>query len=198
MVKMRTGLRLSLNALAVDENSDFSKSPRGIRFASLEGGSFAFWRVQGKRGGYAAYPDRLRGIFNEGGSYGERKSWHLPDFDTSGWISRDISNGLPGHKAGLGFFATSFKLDIPRRLDVPMSFEFENHASHHRALLFVNGWMMGNRVANLGPQFKFPVHEGILNYAGTNKVAVLIWATSNQAISPKLTIKVDGVYDIPT
>lgn len=45
---------LSLNGFAIDENSDFSKSPRGIRFASLEGGSFTFWRVQGKRGGYLA------------------------------------------------------------------------------------------------------------------------------------------------
>lgn len=36
----------------VDENPDFSKSPRGIRYASLEGGKFSHWRVQGKMGGF--------------------------------------------------------------------------------------------------------------------------------------------------
>jgi beta-galactosidase len=31
-------------------------------------------------------------------------------------------------------------------------------------------------VNHLGPQTKFPVPEGILNYAGTNYVAITIWA----------------------
>ena len=66
-----------------------------------------------------------------------------------------------------------------------LSFTFDESAQPYRALLFVNGWMMGKRVANLGygtshfepseginvdvrasPQFKFPVHQGILDYNG--------------------------------
>lgn len=87
---------------------------------------------------------------NEGGSYGERKGWHLPDSNHSDWASRDISLGLPGNRAGLGFFVTEFDLDIPEGFDVPMSFVFEQESSPYRAIMFLNGWMMGKRVANLG------------------------------------------------
>ena len=48
-----------------------------------------------------------------------------------------------------------------------MSFVFgEGLGQAYRAYLFVNGWMMGKRVGNLGPQAKFPVHQGILDYNG--------------------------------
>jgi hypothetical protein len=39
-------------------------------------------------------------------------------------------------------------------MDVPMSFVFDNNTLAtdvpYRAILFVNGWMMGKRVGNLG------------------------------------------------
>ena len=88
----------------------------------------------------------------------------------------------------MGFFVTTFTLDIPRGMDVMMSFTFEEPLGQpYRAFLFVNGWMMGKRVGNLGlvqnilrmcagcfdlcfflfrPQSKFPVQEGILDYHG--------------------------------
>ena len=132
-----------------------------------------------------SYPDKVRGVLNEGGLFGERQGWHLPSFSTSGWASRDLSEGLPNKAAGVGFFVSTFKLDIPKGLDVMLSFTFEEPLGQpYRAFLFVNGWMMGKRVANLGlvlfiyflmafftefgvrPQAKFPVHEGILDYHG--------------------------------
>jgi hypothetical protein len=39
-------------------------------------------------------------------------------------------------------------------------------------------------VNHLGPQTKFPVPEGILNYAGKNYIAITIWA--QQAAGAKL------------
>jgi len=139
-----------------------------------------------------SYPDKVRGVLNEGGLFGERQGWHLPLFSTSGWVSRDLSEGLPNKAAGVGFFVSTFKLDIPKGLDVMLSFTFEEPLGQpYRAFLFVNGWMMGKRVANLGlvlfiyfltafftelrirPQAKFPVHEGILDYHGEK------YATSN-------------------
>lgn len=56
---------------------------------------------------------------------------------------------------------TTFELDVPEGFDVMMSFEFadptgsggsggEEEGEPYRALLFVNGWHMGERVANLG------------------------------------------------
>jgi hypothetical protein len=179
-------------------NTDSSKSPRGIRGFALDANTtFTQWKVQGKVGGYLNYPDKVRGVMNEGGLFGERQGWHLPGFPTAGWASRDLSQGLPNNAAGVGFFVSTFNLNIPRGLDVMMSFTFEETLGQpYRVILFVNGWMMGKRVANLGPQAKFPVHEGILDYQGENTVAVALWAmTPEVTISPNLQLTLDSVYD---
>ena len=89
-------------------------------------------------------------MLNEGGLFGERAGWHLPGFDTNNWVARDLSAGLPNGAAGVGFFVTEFPLHIPPGFDVMLSFTFDESAQPYRALLFVNGWMMGKRVANLG------------------------------------------------
>ena len=85
-------------------------------------------------------------MWNEGGLFGERVGWHLPGFDTSGpqWEDRELSQGLPGGKAGVGFFIKTFTLDPPRETDALMSFQFgEELGQAYRALLFVNGWKYG-------------------------------------------------------
>ncbi|KAM5536288.1 hypothetical protein V8D89_010065 [Ganoderma adspersum] len=182
-----------------DEQANI-KPARGIAGFELNGnGTFTTWKVQGKLGGYTDFPDKVRGVLNEGGLFGERQGWHLPGFDTShesGWTVRDLSEGLPGRKAGVGFFVTTFELDFPSDADVLMGFQFEAaNTQPYRALLFVNGWMFGKRVANLGPQTKFPVPPGILNYNGKNTVAVSLWALNNTAVSPTLELVVDEVLD---
>ena len=91
------------------------------------------------------------GALNEGGLFGERQGWHLPSYPTSSWVSRSLSEGLPNNIAGVGFFVTTFKLDISQGLDVMMSFTFQEPLGQpYRAFLFVNGWMMGKRVGYLG------------------------------------------------
>lgn len=80
--------------------------------------------------------------------FAEREGWHLPGFDTSSWVSRDLSSGLPGNKAGVGFFVTSFDLDVPAGVDALMSFVFDDGEAtlpdqEYRAFLFVNGWKFG-------------------------------------------------------
>ncbi|KAK0504453.1 glycoside hydrolase family 35 protein [Armillaria luteobubalina] len=178
-------------------NPDSSKGPRGVRGFQLNDGTFSDWKVQGKVGGYTDYPDKVRGIFNEGGLFGERAGWHLPGFDTSSWEYRDLSNGLPNTAAGTGFFVTTFELDIPAGYDVPISFVFDEPLGQpYRVYLFVNGWMMGKRIGNLGPQSKFPVQEGILDYHGENTVAVALWAMEEGIpITPLLRLAIDGVFD---
>ncbi|TRM65792.1 glycoside hydrolase family 35 protein [Schizophyllum amplum] len=176
-----------------EEDPNLSKGPRGIRGFSLSTGSFGKWKVQGKIGGYKDYPDKVRGVMNEGGLYGERAGWHLPEFDTSSWVERELSAGLPEDTAGVGFFVTTFDLSLPEGYDIPLSFVFEEPLGlPYRAYLFVNGWMMGKRVGNLGPQAKFPVHEGILEYQGSNTVAVALWAMENVTVAPSLSFVVDG------
>ena len=115
-----------------------------------------------------SFPDRVRGGLNEGGLYGEREGWHLPSFPISDWTSRALSDGLPDGKAGVGFFLTTFMLDVPSGVDAAMSFQFniEQELAPYRALLFVNGWKFGKRAADYGPQTRFPVPPGILDYNG--------------------------------
>ncbi|TCD66865.1 hypothetical protein EIP91_000819 [Steccherinum ochraceum] len=178
-----------------NDEDDNEKSPRGIPGFKLNGGNITEWKVQGKLGGYTGFPDKTRGVLNEGGLFGERQGWHLPGFDTSSWVSRSLRQGLPSGSAGVGFFVTTFNLSIARETDVFMSFVFDNVDQPYRAILFVNGWHFGKRVANVGPQFKFPVHEGILNYHGTNTVAVALWATNASAVAPTLQLVVDQVLE---
>lgn len=93
---------------------------------------------------HLSYPDKVRGLLNEGGLYGERQGWHLPGFDASSWESRELSDGLPTDSAGVGFFITTFDLDLPKKTDILMSFQFETtNDQPYRALLFVNGWQFG-------------------------------------------------------
>jgi len=185
---------------AEDYVSETLKGPRGIRGYMLSSGNFSTWKVQGKVGGYKGYPDKVRGVLNEGGLFGERKGWHLPGFTishASGWLARDLSQGIPNSAAGVGFFVTNFTLNVPQGIEAMMSFTFQEPLGQpYRALLFVNGWMMGKRVGNLGPQSKFPVQEGILNYRGLNTIAVALWAMiPDVAISPDLQLTLDAVYD---
>ncbi|KAK7062550.1 hypothetical protein VNI00_000038 [Paramarasmius palmivorus] len=193
--------------MGLNENwytDDHMKSPRGIRGFQLNNGTFGEWKVQGKLGGYkkqaqlfSSFPDKVRGVMNEGGLFGEREGWHLPGFDTAAWQNRNLSDGLPDSTAGVGFFVTTFNLALPDGYDIPISFNFdEPFGQPYRALLFVNGWMMGKRIGNLGPQAKFPVHEGILNYRGENTVAVALWSMSPEAsVTPSLSLAVDGIFE---
>ncbi|KAF7368599.1 Glycoside hydrolase family 35 protein [Mycena venus] len=104
--------------------------------------------------------DETRGVFNDGSLLGERKGWHLPGFTASSWVSRDLATGLLGGSAAVGFFVTNSKLNIPADIDAFFSFTFEEPLRQdYRLYLFVNGWMMGKRAANLGSQAKFPVHQ---------------------------------------
>lgn len=92
---------------------------------------------------FNSFPDKLRGVLNEGGLFGERAGWHLPGFSTARWHIRSPSQGLP-NGPGVGFFVTTFELNVPAGVDAMFSFEFtDTPAQQYRALLFVNGWQYG-------------------------------------------------------
>ncbi|KAG9087630.1 hypothetical protein FS749_002792, partial [Ceratobasidium sp. UAMH 11750] len=111
------------------------------------------------------------------------------------WTSRALNQGLPRGKAGVGFFRTEFNLNIPAGRDVHLSFVFGDKKQPYRATLFVNGWTMGRVISNWGPQYKFPVHEGILDYHGKNTVAVALWVLEDEPVQPTLSLVVDGSYE---
>ncbi|KAI7773977.1 hypothetical protein LA080_009499 [Diaporthe eres] len=169
---------------------DTMKTPRGILNYTLDGHpqSDVEWKVTGNLGG-EQYLDLARGPLNEGALFAERQGYHLPEPPTDQWEVRSlVEEGIEG--AGVGLFATSFDLDIPKGWDVPLNFVFANTSSadggpaDFRVQLFVNGYQFGKYINNLGPQTRFPVPQGILNYSGTNYVSIMLW--SQEELGAKL------------
>ncbi|KAF4413711.1 putative beta-galactosidase E [Colletotrichum fructicola] len=161
-------------------HSEAMKTPRGILDYSLAGHqqSDIKWKLTGNFGG-EGYVDKTRGPLNEGAMYAERQGYHLPGAPSSNWTVASPLEGITS--AGIQFYTTTFDLDMPAGYDVPLSFVFENVTNEgkpaiFRAQLFVNGYQFGEYVNHLGPQTRFPVPEGILNYNGVNTVAITLWA----------------------
>jgi len=181
------------------EGLTYPTNPRGILDVSLTGHSELVWKMTGNLGG-EKYRDRARGPLNEGGLFAERQGYHMPGSPTESWnISSPFNTGL--RSAGVGFYATSFQLDLPAEYDIPIEFVFHNTtAPTYRVQLFVNGYQFGkfrefskpkiarpyeasaNKVGvpTVGPQLRFSVPEGILNYRGPNYVALTLRAEQSE------------------
>jgi hypothetical protein len=121
--------------------------------------------------------------------YAERQGWHLPNAPTSSWAMGKPTDGLS--KPGIGFYATSFKLNLPKGYDIPLSFVFDRTTgSNYRVQLFVNGYQFGKYINQIGPQSVFPVPEGILDYSGMNYISMTLWAQdANGAKLPSFTLQ---------
>lgn len=161
---------------------DFHREARGLISASLTergGQRFAVpiaWRIQGRQGGEELV-DRLRGPMNNGGLYGERQGWHLPSSPAQGWQAARSTDAPPA--PGTYWLRTKFKLDLPRGHDVQLGLAFGDTSKprserENRALIFVNGWNMGQFIAHVGPQRTFVIPPGILNPNGENTVALAV------------------------
>jgi beta-galactosidase len=172
-----------IDNLGLDENFEIGldemKDPRGILNYDLSGHSQSdiTWKLTGNLGG-EDYIDLVRGPLNEGGLYAERQGWHQPTPPSKSWeTSSPLSTGLS--QPGVGFYSTSFNLNLPKGFDIPLYFVFNNNTSTeqpYRVQLYVNGYQFGKFVPHIGPQGEFPVPQGILNYQGENWVAVTLWA----------------------
>ncbi|KAL6354022.1 hypothetical protein LRP88_12653 [Fusarium phalaenopsidis] len=135
---------------------DEMKHPRGILNYTLQQREqeAISWRITGNLGG-EDYQDRVRGPLNEGGSFVERNGFHQPGppMKERSWSKRNpITKGLSG--PGLGYFTTSFDLNLPQGWDVPLFFSFANEAvptPSYRAQLFVNGYNFGRYINEVGP-----------------------------------------------
>ncbi|KAH8830554.1 glycoside hydrolase family 35 protein [Flagelloscypha sp. PMI_526] len=158
--------------------SETFKAPRGILNYNFTGSASTTvsWKVTGNLGG-ESYVDKDRGPLNEGSFYGERQGWHLPGFDDSKWEAGSPLSGIS--KAGISFYRTTFNLNIPDGIDYPIALTTTNATtnSHFRSKFFINGWQFGRYANSIGPQASFLLPQGVLNYKGTNTLAVSLWAT---------------------
>lgn len=172
-----------IDNMGLNENwvigEDEIKNPRGILDYTLAGRepSAITWKLTGNLGG-EDYIDKVRGPLNEGGLYIERQGWHQPEPPSEDWeLAHPVTDGISA--PGVGFFSTSFDLNIPDGWDWPISFTFGNETetpAYYRAQLYVNGYQYGKFVSNIGPQTSFPVPQGVLDYKGTNYLGLSLWA----------------------
>ena len=137
------------------------------------------WKVQGNLGGENV-ADTARGSNNAGGLYGERNGWYLPGYPDGSWLSTPVpaASAAPGTQ----WYRTSFQLGIPAVDDASLGVTIGDPSTPHsnanyRALIYVNGWNIGQYIANVGPQHTFVVPTGILDPNGTNALAIAV--TSN-------------------
>ncbi|PWY65732.1 beta-galactosidase extracellular [Aspergillus heteromorphus CBS 117.55] len=174
-------ITIVIDNLGLEENwtvgEELMKTPRGILNYQLSGRSDSAisWKLTGNLGG-EDYEDKVRGPLNEGGLYAERQGFHQPEPPSQDWKSSSPLDGLS--EPGIGFYSAQLDLELPTGWDVPLYFNIGNSTtpSPYRVQLYVNGYQYGKYISNVGPQVSFPVPEGILNYRGTNWLAVSLWA----------------------
>ncbi|MBV9804241.1 MAG: beta-galactosidase, partial [Solirubrobacterales bacterium] len=161
--------------------ADGQKSPRGLMGAKLEGASGAVtWRLAGNQGG-EQLQDPVRGPLNPTGLYGTNHGWDLPGYPDAGWQSVSLpddwtARGVP---EGIGWYRTTFSLELPGRSYVPIAVALDSlpggQTANSRAFIFVNGWLIGQYDNLLGPQHQFYVPAGILDEQGANTIAIAEW-----------------------
>lgn len=157
------------------QEKNSNRTARGIVSAMPVGAppSAITWRLQGEHGG-----DDLRGPYNEGGLYGERDGWLLDGERGSGWtpVELPVQAGVPG----VMWYSTRVELNLPTDQDTSVGIRFRDPPGrHYRATLFINGWMMGNYISDIGPQHTFPVPNGILHPDGGNRIDIAVWKTDS-------------------
>ena len=175
------------NVIAVlVENTGHPEGPSseqvGLYSAALAGSSAAItWRLMGNQGGLALQ-DPVRGPLNAAGLEGTNNGWDLPGYPSQDWphVTLPDSWAARGVPAGIGWYRTSFSLNLPSRGYVPVAVQIGGPGpgagtKNYRAFIFVNGWMIGRYVNNVGPQHQFYVPAGILNDRGGNTLAIAVW-----------------------
>jgi hypothetical protein len=166
-------------------NEGGSKEGRGLISAAFADSSGApdatpvSWKIQGDRGGENLI-DPVRGAMNTNGLYGDRKGWNLPGFPDQDWSTASVPAASAA--SGTTWYRTTFNLDVPTVDDASLGLTIGNpdtprSDANYRALIYVNGWNMGQYIANVGPQHTFVIPNGVLNPDGNNTLAIAV--TSN-------------------
>ncbi|EWM10612.1 beta-galactosidase [Kutzneria sp. 744] len=152
-------------------SSNGNKAARGLIGARITGSPLTSvtWRLQGANG-----LDQTRGPLNTGGLYGERTGVSLAGYPDRSWPTTTLP--AKDTTPGVSWYRTNVCLDLPRGQDTSVGITIADDPSRqYRALIFVNGWQMGQYVNYLGPQHSFPIPNGVLNPNGDNTIAIAVW-----------------------
>lgn len=189
-------LAVLVENLAHDQDrvsDDSYRQLRGVQEATFAGSDASIsWKLRGDQGGERP-ADATRGVLNNGGLHGEWAGYSLPGYPDGNW-SRVA---LPHAEAqpGVGWYRTSFALHLPPRQDTSVGVHIDTDPGpHYRALIYVNGWLIGRYVADLGPQHTFPVPAGILRGQGQNTIAIAAWGIDTNGGLGRVSLQSLGTY----
>ncbi|MGW0940875.1 beta galactosidase jelly roll domain-containing protein, partial [Streptomyces sp. NPDC002666] len=152
-----------------------SKGGRGLADVDIAGAGRVDWRIQGALGGPVP-ADTARGLYNNGGLYGERMGWHLPGAPDSSWGQ---TGALKSARPGVQWYRTTARLNLPEGADTAVGLRIDDDsakADKYRVQIFVNGWNTGQYVNNVGPQREFVIPAGFLKAQGDNTIALAVTA----------------------
>ncbi|MET9388818.1 beta-galactosidase [Streptomyces sp. NPDC006624] len=158
---------------------DTHKAARGLTAVTFEGaGPEVTWRIQG-----ATAPDPVRGPMNNGGLYGEREGWHLPEHDDRDW--KDVELPRSDRRQGVTWYRTGFRLDVDPGVDASVGLVLDDDPGRaYRAQIFLNGWNLGQYVNDVGPQHTFVLPNGILRTRGANTLALAVLSDGTTPSGP--------------
>ena len=85
---------------------------------------------------------------------------------------------------------THFDLALPQGHDVQLGLAFGDTSvlrstRQYRALIFVNGWNIGQFIAHVGPQRVFVIPPGIIDPDGHNTLALAVTTDGNPINAPE-------------
>ncbi len=178
------------NSLGLDSN----KTPRGLESASLSVSSGTApaitWRLKGASAAQAER-DPVRGPTNPAGLAGSNAGWALPGFPDGGWSQLNLPDSWAarGVPAGVGWYRTEFSLRIPSDVWAPIGLQLTPPGGgapgpggqNFQALIYLNGWLIGRYINNLGPQSRFYLPQGLLRTDGHNTLAIAEWSLADGA-----------------
>jgi beta-galactosidase GanA len=175
------------NSLSLDSN----KTPRGLESASLNvsGGSAptVTWRLMGASA-VQAERDPVRGPTNPAGLGESNAGWALPGYPDASWTPVNLPDSWATRDVppGVGWYRTTFSLHIPSSVWAPLGLRLTPPGggapgvgageAPFQALIYLNGWLIGRYINNLGPQSTFYLPQGLLRNSGQNTLAIAEWS----------------------
>ena len=175
------------NSLGLDSN----KTPRGLASATVGVSSGAAptitWRLKGASAAQAQQ-DPARGPTNPAGLFGSNAGWPLASFNDSSWTPLSLPDSWATRSVppGVGWYRTRFSLNVPAGIWAPMGLRLTPPGggvagpgqANYQALIYLNGWLVGRYINNLGPQNTFYLPQGLLRTHGSNTLAIAEWSLS--------------------
>ena len=152
--------------------NDAFKAAQGLTAVTFSGADVTpsvSWKIMGG----SPQADPLRGPLNNGGLFGERNGWSRPRFGDGAWARVTLPNSST--HAGVSWYRTKFHLAVPDEVDASLGLTItDSAAKQYRALIFLNGWNIGQYINDVGPQTTFVLPNGILRTDGENVLALAV------------------------